>query len=80
MIIVQEIQTTNGTTALLPPRTYADRRQADSAYHAILSAAAISSVNYHTVMMYDELGNVIRKEYYEHPTVVVQEPEVYVEE
>lgn len=80
MIIVQEIQTNNGQTSLLPPRLYADRLAADSAFHSMLSAAAISSVNFHTVMMYDELGNVIRKEYYEHPTVVVQEPEVYVEE
>ena len=79
MIIVQEIQTNNGQTALLPPRVYADRLEADSAYHALLSAAAISSVNVHTVLMYDELGNVIQKSYYEHPTVI-QEPEAYVEE
>lgn len=79
MIIVQEIQTNNGQTALLPPQTFADRLAADSAFHMMLASAAISSVNYHTVMMFDELGNVIRKEFYEHPTTAV-EPEVYVEE
>lgn len=83
MIILQEIQTNGESVTLLPPVVYSDRLAADSAFHAVLSAAAVSPVNYHTVMMYDELGNIIRKEYYEHPTVVQpvvhQEPE-YVEE
>lgn len=72
MIIVQEIQTNNGQTALLPPQTFADRLAADSAFHSMLAAAAISTVNIHTVMMFDELGVVIRREYYEHPTVIVE--------
>lgn len=72
MIIVQEIQTNNGQTALLPPRTFADRLAADSAFHSMLAAAAISTVNIHTVMMFDELGVVLRREYYEHPTVIVE--------
>ena len=66
MYIVQEMQTTGGQTALVPAATYTDRNEADSAFHMKLSSAAVSSVNVHTVIMYDEHGNVLRREYYEH--------------
>ena len=66
MYIVQEMQTTGGQTALAPAATYTDRNEADSAFHMKLSSAAVSSVNVHTVIMYDEHGNVLRREYYEH--------------
>lgn len=70
MYIIQEIQTENDQTALVPAATYADKNQAECAYHAALAAAAVSSVDVHTVMLYDEHGNVLRKEYYEHVPVV----------
>ena len=79
MIIVQEMQTNAGQTALLPPQIFADRLAADSAFHSMLAAAAISTVNFHTVMMFDELGVVIRREYYEHPTII-EETDNNVEE
>ena len=66
MYIVQEIQTSNGSTALLPAATYTDINQAESAFHMKLGSAAISSVTVHTVLMYDEHGNVLRREFYEH--------------
>lgn len=66
MYIIQEIQTTNGSTALLPAIVKADRNEADSAFHSILASAAISSVGVHTVLLYDEHGNVLRREFYEH--------------
>lgn len=66
MYIIQEIQTTGNTTALLPTLTRADRDEAESVFHQILASAAISSVNVHTAMMYDEHGNVIKREFYEH--------------
>ena len=66
MYIIQEIQTNGLQTDLVPAVRYGNRNQAESAYHQALTAAAISSVEVHTVMMYDEHGNVIRKEYYEH--------------
>ena len=66
MFIIQEIQTEKGATALLPAITKADRNEAESVYHLTLGAAAISSVDVHTVMMYDEHGNVIKKDFYEH--------------
>lgn len=67
MLIIQEIQTNGGKTALLPAVTKDSRNDAESAYHMILSNAAISQVEVHTVLMYDEHGNTIRREYYEHP-------------
>lgn len=66
MYIVQEMQTTGGQTALVPAATYTDRNEADSVFHMKLGSAAISSVGVHTVIMYDEHGNVLRREYYEH--------------
>lgn len=66
MYIVQEIQTNNGQTALVPAATFTDRSEAESAYHMKLGAAAISAVQVHTVVMFDEHGNTIKREYYEH--------------
>ena len=66
MIILLEIQTENGSTALLPAATYTDKNEAESAYHSKLASAAISSVDVHTVLMIDEHGNTLRREFYEH--------------
>lgn len=66
MLILLEIQTENGTTALLPALTYTDSNEADSAYHSKLASAAISSVDVHTVILLDEHGNTLRREFYEH--------------
>ena len=68
MYILQEIQTSKGSTALLPAVVYADKNQAESAYHSALAAAAVSTVTIHTVMLYDEHGIVERRETYEHNT------------
>lgn len=77
MYIIQEIQTTNGVAALLPAVTKNDKNEADSAYFSTLSFAAVSSVNVHTVIMYDEHGNVLRRDFYEH--FPEPEPEVQTE-
>ena len=66
MYIIQEIQTDNGQTALVPAIVYGDQNLAESAYHQKLAAAATSSVDVHAVVMYDEHGNLLRREYYEH--------------
>lgn len=66
MYIIQEIQTNNGQSSLLPAVTKADKNEAESTWHSIMSAAAISSVQVHTVIMYDEHGNVEMRGYYEH--------------
>lgn len=66
MYIIQEIQTTNGASALLPAVTKADRAEAESVWHSIMASAAISAVPVHTVIMYDEHGNILQRGYYEH--------------
>lgn len=66
MYIIQEIQTSSGTTALTPAVTKEDKYEAESVYHTALAAAAISSVGVHAVVMFDEHGNIIQSKYYEH--------------
>lgn len=66
MYIVIEMQTDNGSTALLPALTYTDRNDAESAYHLKLGSAAVSSVDVHTVVMLDEHGDIVKREYYNH--------------
>ena len=66
MYIIQEIQTSGGQTALLPAITKADKNEMESTFHSILAAAAISAVEVHTVIVYDEHGNMIKREFYEH--------------
>ena len=69
MYIIQEIQTDNGTTTLLPAITKANKNEMESTKHSILAAAAISSIDVHAVVVYDEHGNTISNEYYEHTDV-----------
>lgn len=66
MYIIQEIQTTNGASALTPAITEANKNSAESIWHQKMAAAAISSVEIHTVVMYDEHGNIVKQGYYEH--------------
>jgi hypothetical protein len=66
MYILQEIQTTGNSTTLVPAQTFTDKNQADSAYHTAMAAAAISDVTVHTVVLMDEHGNTVRREFYEH--------------
>ena len=66
MYIIQEIQTSNNQTALLPAITKTDKNEMESTVHSILASAAVSSVQVHTVLVYDEHGNTIRREFYEH--------------
>ena len=66
MFILQEMQTTGTQTALTPTRTYSDRNEAESAFHAALSSAAVSSVPIHAVVLLDEYGGTVRSEFYKH--------------
>lgn len=66
MLILHEIQTTANGTALVPAKTYTDRNEAESAFHTALAAAAISAVPVHAVVLMDEHGNTLRREFYEH--------------
>lgn len=68
MYVILEMQTTDNQTALVPPVTYTDKLQADSAYYQKLAAAAVSPVPIHTITMLDEHGRVERSDCYEHLT------------
>ena len=71
--IIQEIQTDNGTTALLPALVYYDSKEAESAYHTKLGYAALSNIELHVVAMSDEYGNLIKNEWYKHRPVEQEE-------
>ena len=66
MYIIQEIQTNNGKTSLLPPIPKEDKLAAESEWYHKMGYAAVSAVQVHTVIMYDEHGNMVRQGYYEH--------------
>lgn len=65
MYIVIELQTNNGQTANIV-QTKETKEQAMSAFHSIMAAAAISSVEYHAAIVVDRKGQYIARECYEH--------------
>lgn len=65
MIVVMELQTTGGVTALLTD-TFDNRNAAENKYHTILSAAAVSNVEEHAAVMMDHKGFVIKNDIYYH--------------
>lgn len=64
--IVQETQTTNHVTALVPPVTFTDQLEAESKYHLVLSAAAVSQVDEHACMLFTADGNMLMSKCYRH--------------
>lgn len=64
--IVIEMQTNNGTTAIVPPISYTDRNAAEANFHSILAAAAVSSVEEHAAMLITNDGHLLRNECYKH--------------
>lgn len=65
MYIVIELQTTNGTTGNFV-FAFADLADAWAKYHAILSAAAKSSVEVHAAVILNEVGNTIASGHFAH--------------
>lgn len=59
--IVLEIQ--NGANIVT---TFDDRAQAESKYHTVLAAAAISEVEVHTAMLLTNTGNTLEAKCYLH--------------
>ena len=70
--IVIETQTSAGVTAIVTPVTYDNLNQAESKWHEIMSAAAVSSVEVHAAFILAEDGRTIMSGCYKHPA----EPEV----
>ena len=64
MFIVMEIQTS--TTVATIVNTYVDRNQAESKYHQILTAAALSAVPKHSAVLMTDEGEVLKVESYIH--------------
>ena len=65
LYIVIEIQAQEDTAATLT-NVYTDKTAAENKYHTILASAAISNVPVHSATMMNELGFVIKSEYYKH--------------
>jgi len=63
--IVIELQTNNGATANLVTQ-HATREAAESAYHSILAAAAISTVEVHAATILTEDGFQLMHQAYRH--------------
>lgn len=65
MYIVIELQTSNGTTGNLV-FAFNDIADAYAKYHAILSAAAKSSVEVHAAVILNEVGSTIASAHFAH--------------
>lgn len=68
MYIIQEMQTTGNSTALVPAITKSDAQEAESKFLLACSYAVKSTVEVHTVICVDEHGNHCfgSPKYYEH--------------
>lgn len=66
MYLVIEIQKSMEGTIANITTAYADRNQAESHYHSILSSAAISSLPLHSAVLLSEEGYLIASQYYIH--------------
>lgn len=64
MFVVIEIQTS--TTVVTLVNAYEDRAQAESKYHQILTAAAVSTVPKHGAIMLTDEGERLKNECYIH--------------
>ena len=68
LFIVVEIQAQEDTATTLT-NVYTDKTAAENKYHTILATAAISNVPVHSATMMNELGFVIKSEYYKHEEI-----------
>ena len=67
MYIILETQKSNGgSISIVPPSSYSDQNTAEQKFHEALSAAAVSTVNVHTVVMLNEYGERLKGETYIH--------------
>ena len=64
MYIVLEIQASDTIATTI--NSYEDRNTAESRYHQILAAAAMSTVPHHSAVLMNEIGNTIKSDSYTH--------------
>ena len=67
--IVIEIQTNGGTTSHIVT-AHSTRESAESKFHQVLAAAAVSSVEDHAAVLIAQNGTVVRTEHYTHAPAV----------
>ena len=72
MYIVLEIQKNADNTVGTLVNTYENKEHAESAYHQVLTYAAVSALPTHACVLMTEEGICVRSEYYSH---VEQDPE-----
>lgn len=65
--LVIELQTTNNVTSHLA-WSYDNLDQAESKYHAVLSAAAVSSIPTHAAAILNQEGSLMQSWFYTHNT------------
>jgi hypothetical protein len=65
VFIAIEIQST-GESASCLVNNYEDRNKAESKYHDILRAAAVSKVPVHSAVLMTDTGSTLKTEKYEH--------------
>jgi len=73
MFIVLETQTHADGTVGVIPTAYTNENEAHSKYHAILSAAAVSSIPKHTAFMLTDDGYVLESRCFKHEQEVADE-------
>lgn len=74
MYIIIEMQTNNGSTAVVTPiQTATEEGTAFQKYYNTLAAAAVSPVELHTILLLNEEGAIMRNEKFDRR--VAPEPE-----
>lgn len=64
--VVIEIQTMDGGQVACLATPYDNQMQAESSYHTVLAAAALSSLPRHAAVLLTSDGSVQASQYYEH--------------
>lgn len=62
--IIIEMQTTNGTTAIVTPAVYDNAIQAEAAFLTKCAAARVSGLDCHSVTLMDQTGKQIARKPY----------------
>jgi hypothetical protein len=62
--VIIEMQTTNGSTAIVTPASYADEVSAEAAFLTKCAAARVSGLDVHSVSLLDEEGKIRARKCY----------------
>lgn len=66
MYVINEYQTTKGTTAIVTPATAQTLNDAESIFHERCASAAISTVETHSVTLETDEGYQLKRESFKH--------------